>query len=292
MNVLEMSPRLRELVPRDGELTQIATGFKFTEGPVWDADGNRLLFSDILGDTIYAWSQGTETVSVLRRPSLMSNGLTFDRAGRLLACEHAGRRVSRQARDGTVVTLAGSFEGKVLNSPNDVVVRSDGTVYFTDPAFGLTREFGILRDQEVSVQGVYCLTPDGELKQVVTDFAQPNGLAFSPDEKRLYIDDSAKQHVRVFDVREDGSVVNGRLFAELDSTQGEGVPDGLKVDYLGNVYVTGPGGVWVFDAAGNPLGLLRTPEVAANLAWGGADAGTLLITATTSVYQMRLSTHG
>lgn len=266
------------------EPERIATGFQFTEGPVWHPDGY-LLFSDIPANRIYRWTPGGK-LEVFREPSGNSNGLTFDRRGRLIVCEHGNRRVSRTEPDGTVIPLATHYRGKRLNSPNDVVVKSDGSIYFTDPPYGVQPE-----QRELDFQGVYRLAPDGTLTLLVDDFDRPNGLAFSPDEKILYLDDTARRHVRAFEVRPDGTLANGRVWAELHS-ESRGGPDGMTVDLKGNLYVTGPGGTWVFDPTGRHLGTIVTPEQPANCAFGGPDQRTLFITARTSVYRVRIKVPG
>ncbi len=268
-------------------MEKVAGGFEFTEGPVWVPDGY-LLFSDIPASTIYRWTPGSVSAEVFRAPSGRSNGLTLDREGRLLACEH-DRRLSRTEGDGSVVTLAERYEGKRLNSPNDVVVRSDGSIYFTDPPYGLPRQE---EGRELDFNGVYRLAPDGALTLLDDGFDRPNGLAFSPDERVLYVNDSRRGHILAFDVRVDGTLSNGRVFAELREPGEQGVPDGMKVDVRGNVFCTGPGGIWVLDAAGEPLGVIGVPEVPANLAWGDDDLKTLYITARTGLYRMRVRTGG
>jgi len=293
-----ISPRFHELIPADAALEKIAEGFQFTEGPLWDARQGCLLFSDILGNRIYRWSP-RDGVSVWREPSGMSNGLTFDRQGRLCACEHGNRRVSRTEADGTVEVLADRFEGKRLNSPNDLVFRSDGTLYFTDPPYGLTPPYGMEGQQaELDFHGVFRLTPDGALVVEQDDFDRPNGLAFSPDEKRLYIADTSQYHVRVFDVAPDGSLAGGRIFVELRG-EGGGRPDGMKVDSRGNLWCTGPGGVWVFSPEGEHLGSIRVPErQTANVAWGQSGQEPtepwtwLYLTSHVSVYRLRVSVPG
>ena len=247
----------------------------------------------------YVWTLGVvvdrhikKGIEMFREPSGKSNGLTIDKQGRLLACEHANRRVSRTEKDGTVVTIADKYEGKLLNSPNDVVVKSDGSIYFTDPPYGLDAELGREGEQELPFQGVYRLSSDGEtLTLLVDDFEKPNGLAFSPDESLLYIDDTDRRHVRVFDVKADGTIANGRVFAELKSDE-PGNVDGMKIDSEGNAYVTGAGGVWIFDPSGKKLGRIDTPEISAKVAWGDEDWKTLYVTASTSVYKIRLSVKG
>lgn len=267
----------------DGAVEQVATGFGFVEGPVWHPDGY-LLFSDIPNNRIHKLRPDGQ-VSVYREPSGNSNGLTFDAKARLVACEHGNRRVSRSTADGGVEAIAETFEGKRLNSPNDVVVHSSGAIYFTDPPYGIKPE-----QQEQPCAGVYRLDPDGGMQVLVDDFQKPNGLGFSPDESVLYIDDSERQHVRAFDVQADGSLANGRLFADL-ADPGDGVPDGLKIDQEGNVLVTNSMGMWTYAADGTFRGLIEVPEVPANCAWGD-DGRTLYMTARTSVYRVRVKTAG
>jgi gluconolactonase len=267
-----------------GDPQRLATGFQFTEGPLWLPDG-RLLFSDIPASRIYAWTP-EGGVQVWRDPSGQANGLTLDLQGRLLACEHARRRVSRTEPDGSVASLAERYQGKRLNSPNDIVVRRDGVVYFTDPPYGIAPD-----QREQPVNGVYALRPDGTLLLVADDFERPNGLAFSPDASILYVDDSGRRHVRAFDVRQDGSLVNSRVLADMDHPQ-PGSPDGMKVDVEGHLYVAGATGVWVFKADGRNLGVIVTPERPSNLAWGDSDRQSLYITARTSLYRVRTTVPG
>jgi sugar lactone lactonase YvrE len=271
----------------DERVEKVTGGFEFTEGPVWVPDGY-LLFSDIPADTIYKWAPGDAEAEVYRQPSGHSNGLTLDRQGRLLACEH-DRRVSRTEFDGEVVTLAGRYQGKRLNSPNDIVVKSDGAIYFTDPPYGLP---GQSEGKELAFQGLYRIEPDGTLILLDDSFERPNGLAFSPDERVLYVDDTHRGHIRAFDVAQDGTIQNGRVFAELHRPGAAGVPDGMKVDLYGNVFCTGPGGIWVIAPSGQVLGTIEVPEAPANLAWGGEDLRTLYITARGGLYRIRLQTGG
>lgn len=280
------SNEFETLFPEDAVLAPVATGFQFTEGPVWIPAEGKLLLSDIPANRIFSLTS-TGRSAIFRKRSGGSNGLTLDKLGRLVVCEQSERRVSRTEKDGSITVLAASFREKRLNSPNDVVVKSDGAIYFTDPNYGIRPE-----DQEQEVQGVYRLSPDGlDLSLVAHDFARPNGLAFSPDEKKLYIDDSERRHIRVFDVNDDGSLSGGALFHDMNIAA-PGSPDGMKVDVEGRVYCTGAGGVWVFGREGNHLGTIVTPEKPSNCAWGGTDWRTLYITACRSVYSIRVRTPG
>lgn len=292
-------PDLHKLVAPDATAARVAGGFWFTEGPVWRKDA--LLFSDIPNRRIVRWRRLAEGAEVTTFATGDSNGLTLDRQGRVLAAEHDGRRLTRIAEDGTRTVLAERFEGKRLNSPNDVLVKSDGTIYFTDPPFAVQPHVAGMPRQprwwtmpiagkELSVNGVYQLTTDGRLSLVAEDFTLPNGLAFSPDESVLYINDSAHQHIRAFDVRPDGTLANGRVHLVMDSKD-PGVADGMKVDLNGNVFCTGPGGVWVCRANGELLGRIILPEHPANLAWG-ENGSALYLTARTSLYRLQTLTRG
>lgn len=284
-----MNSEFRRIVPEGVKVERLGTGFQFTEGPVWNVKGGYLLFSDIPGNRIIKW-RPEDGISDFRVPSGKSNGLTLDRRGRLIACEHANRRVSRTEEDGTIVTVASHYKGKRLNSPNDVVVKADGSVYFTDPPYGLNPTFGTLEEQELPFYGVYRLSPDGDHLSLLIDDSVPNGLAFSPDESLLYITDTEMNHIRVFDINDDGKTTNGRIFAEIS---GEALaPDGIKVDSKGNVYVTGKGGIWVLNPEGRRLGIINVPELPANLCWGDRDWETLYIAARTSLYRVRLNIAG
>jgi gluconolactonase len=256
----------------------VADGLGFTEGPVWLPDGS-LLFSDIPNSRIHRWRDGA--LGVYREPSGGSNGLTLDLSMRLLACEHDNRRVSRE-RDGVVEPVATHYEGKRLNSPNDIVVRSDGRVFFTDPPYGITEE-----QRELPFNGVFTLSTSGELTLLATDFDRPNGLAFSPDERTLYIADTARNHVRAFDVAGDGTLSDGRVFADMRE---DGRPDGMKVDREGRLFVCATT-VQIFAADGHALGVIDCPQLPANCAWG-EDGSTLFIAARTGVYRARIATVG
>jgi len=279
--------RFSSILPKDSKLEKIATGFKFTEGPVWNASGGFLLFSDIPANRIYKWSPD-EGLEVFREPSGNSNGLTYDKKSRLVICEHSNRRLSRIDEDGTYRVLVSKFRDKRLNSPNDVIVKSDGTIYFTDPPYGIKPE-----EQELPFQGVFRFNPENnELTLLTDDFNRPNGLAFSPDETTIYIADSSERsHIRAFDVNRDGTLSNSRVFAEIRSEL-KGNPDGMKVDIENHLYVAAAGGIWVFSKNREHLGIIRTPETPANCAWGGRDWKSLFITARTSIYRIRLNIPG
>ncbi len=283
----DVSPLFRRLVPM---LDRVASGFGFTEGPVWR--GDQLLFSDIPNSRTIRYRplpEGPE-ITTFRHPTGNANGMTLDRQGNVIACEHTARRVSRVDREGRGELVVDAYQGKRLNSPNDVVVRSDGSIFFTDPPYGLRNR---TEGKELPFNGVFCLKPDGTLMVVVDDFELPNGLAFSPDETTLYVDDSARFHIRSFDVAADGTLSGGAVWAEMDNPNDEaGVPDGMKVDNEGHVFCTGPGGVWVFETNGRLLGRITMPEVTANLAWAGDDWRTLYLTASTSLYRLHVSVPG
>ena len=282
------------------EAERLATGFRFTEGPVWYPDGY-LLFVDIPRNQILRLVPGGEP-EVVRENSGGSNGLTFDLQGRLIICEGGNRRVTRMEADGTFTPVAEQWEGKRLNGPNDVVGRSDGSIYFTDPAGGLEPP-----EKQIDFNGVDRIAPEGTVTAVVTDFQMPNGLAFSPDESILYVNNTRREmYIKAFDVQADGSLANGRIFADMGIDVPEepgarpqgvigsltGVPDGMKVDVEGNVYCTGLGGHWVFDRSGSHLGTIRFPELAANCAWGGPENRTMFFTARSSVYGMVMKIPG
>jgi gluconolactonase len=258
---------------------------------VWHPTGKFLLFSDMPGDHMRRWS-AADGVTTFRNPCDMSNGLTYDRQGRLIACEHATSRVTRTEPDGRIVALATHYQGKQLNSPNDIVVAAAGGIYFTDPPYGRAKFYGVERPPELSFQGVFRVGPDpGSPELLVDDFDRPNGLCFSLDERRLFINDTARQHVRVFDVTPGGTLRNGRVWAE---TKGDkpGAPDGMKIDAAGNVYCCGPGGIHVFDPDGNVTEVIEVPEYTANFAWGDDDFRSLFITASTSLYRIRTKVPG
>jgi gluconolactonase len=282
------APEFWKLVPHDAKLATVATGFGFTEGPVWDPSGFLFVSDETLNKILRVYPDG-------RKESLIDlgdpDGNTFDRAGRLIDCASVLRAIIRVAPDGKYSVLADRYQGMRFNSPNDVVIGPDGAIYFTDPTLDLPEG----QKQETPLQGVYRLDESGESSQNVElltkDLTQPNGLAFSPDGSKLYIDDSEQRNIRVYDFA-GGRISNGRVFGEERGEKHEGVPDGMKIDAGGNIFVTGPKGIWVWDAKGQHLGTIVMPEQPANLTWGGPDNHTLYIAATTSVYKLETSTTG
>ena len=283
--------RFRQVIGANVELERVATGFQFLEGPVWHPYERFLIYSDILGDCIYRWSP-EDGVTVFRRPGHMANGNTLDQQGRLLTCEHATSRVTRTGHDGQTEVLASHYGNKELNSPNDIVVKRDGTIVFTDPNSGRGPRFGIARVQELPFQGLFRLDPaDNSLVLLADDFSKPNGLCFSLDEKHLFVNDTDRGHIRMFDVQPDDTLANDRVWATLTG-EGIGVADGMKIDQEGNLYCAGPGGIHLFDAGANCLGVIRMPEHTTNLAWGDDDLHSLYVTAATSLYRLRIKTQG
>jgi sugar lactone lactonase YvrE len=289
-----LDDRLRALVDPAAAAEQIASGCVFTEGPLWSHKENRLTFSDVRGNTMYRWTEagGQE---VYRKPSAVANGNTYDLAGNLITCEHEGRRVSRTYPDGRIETVVSHYEGKKLNSPNDVVSATNGDLYFTDPPYGLRQPDGTFAAGEYAVNGVFKIAAsDGSLTLLVDDFERPNGIVISNDGRQMYIDDTDRHHVRVFDIGADGALSNGRLFADVTHGGTVGRPDGMKLDTQGNLYVTAntAEGVWVFAPDGTLLGFIGTPEPPANCAWGGPNNSTLFITANTGVYRLPMKVSG
>jgi gluconolactonase len=281
--LVAQSPDFWKLLDHDAKLTAVAAGFGFTEGPVWDAAGF-LYVSDETQNKIYrVHPDGSkESVIALGDP----DGNTFDRRKRLIDCASVLRAIILVDPNGQYKTLAERFEGKRFNSPNDVVVGPDGALYFTDPTLDLVAG----QKQEIPFQGVYRLGDNGDVRLLIKDMSQPNGLAFSPDGKKLYVDDSEQKNIRVFDFSAPATVANERVFG--DEKEEGGVPDGIRVDEAGNLFVVGPKGIWVWDARGHHLGTIIVPEQPANLGWGEKDYRTLYITATTSVYRIRTKVRG
>lgn len=283
-------PAFTTVVGETAEVGRLATGFEFTEGPVWHPYEKHLIFSDMPGDHMRRWTPDGQ-VTTFRKPSNMANGNTYDTEGRLLTCEHSTSRVTRTEKDGQISVLAERYQGNQLNSPNDIIVASDGRIYFTDPSFGRMHYYGVERDCELDFKGVYRVDPDGaNLTLLAKDFGQPNGLCFSRDESRLLVNDTERGHIRVFDVTPSG-ISGGAVWTEVTG-EGEGATDGLKIDSQGNVYCCGPGGLHVFAPDATCLGVIRVPEVVANFTWGGNDLKSIFLTATTSLYRVTTATPG
>ncbi len=300
--VARLAPALDEIVPASAAIEKVAGGFKFTEGPIWTHDGY-LLFSDIPNNAIMKWTPDGK-VSVFLKPSGYSgttpsadaepgsNGLTLDREGRLTICDQGNRRVTRLEKDGKLTVLADRYDGKRFNSPNDVVFKSDGSLYFTDPPYGLAKQDEDAR-KELPFNGIFRVAR-GKVQLLSKELKRPNGIAFSPDEKYLYIansDPDRKIWMR-FEVKSDGTLAGGSMFYDVTSSTEDGLPDGMKVDRKGNLYCTGPGGVWIFSAQGKHLGTIKLPEIPANCNWGDQDGKTLYMTARTGLYRIRLKIAG
>jgi gluconolactonase len=282
--------RLRSIVDPDARLETLGSGFAFTEGPVWNPRERHLIFSDMPGDHMRKW-HADGSISTFRKPSNKANGNVYDADGRLVTCEHATSRVTRTELCGALTTLASHWQGKALNSPNDLVVRRDGTIYFSDPTYGRMEHYGVPREPELGFRGVYRIGADGSLDLLVDDFGQPNGLCFSLDEKRLFVNDTDRGHVRVFDVGPGGRLSGSRVWA-TPSGAGDGGVDGMKLDREGNLYCTGPGGVHVFAPDATCLGVIGLPEVVANFTWGDDDLCSLFLTASTSLYRIPVKVPG
>jgi gluconolactonase len=305
VKVERLDPAIDAIVPLNPKLWKLAEGFRFTEGPVWVREGGYLLFSDPNANTIYQYSDaqglrvfrehsGYDAADIAEYGQPGSNGLTLDGQGRLTVNEHGRHRVTRIERDGRQRVLAERFEGKRLNSPNDLVYRSDGSLYFTDPPFGLPK-FGEDPRKELPFSGVYRWQPGGRLTLLSREFSGPNGIAFSPDEKFLYVGnwDPKAKIVKRFPVRRDGSLGQGAVFVDLTTKiPGDEALDGIKLDQHGNVYLSAPGGVWIFDSTGKHLGTISAPTPVHNFAWGGADGRTLYLCARANLYRIPLLVEG
>ncbi|GAA6209156.1 SMP-30/gluconolactonase/LRE family protein [Cognatishimia sp. WU-CL00825] len=292
MTIEMRDPAMADILDPKAKLETVASNFLFLEGPIWHPTESHLTFSDIPGNEMFRLNKDG-SVSSFRKPSNMGNGNTYDAQGRMLTCQHATSSLTRTEQDGSIVTLATHYNGKELNSPNDVVVRNDGMIYFTDPTYGRLDYFGLERDLEMGAQGVYCVSPDGkQLTQLADDFAQPNGLCFSLDHQTLYVNDTEHKHIRKFSIAKDGTVSGGDVWVDVTTGEGEGHPDGMKIDSLGNVYCTGPGGVHVITPQGKTLGVIRMKEFTANFAWGGDDLKDLYFTSSTSLYRIKVKTPG
>jgi len=286
LEVISFSNKMKEIIPEGFQFNKLATGFGWSEGPIWEAKTKSVYFTDFTKEEVYKWNS-KEGLTIHRGESGCACGLAFDGEGRILSAESKTRSLSRQEKDKSLTTLALSYEGKRLNSPNDLIVKSDGSIYFTDPHSVDTGNI-----KELSSNGVYKIDPKTGKLMLLGVFNRPNGLAFSMDEKLLYIDDTNLQTVYVYKVKEDGTIHAGKVFAKLDVKAGQGAADGMKVDSKGNIYITGPGGISIYSPKGERLGLLKTPETAANLCFGGEDLKTLYITATTSLYSLTVGISG
>ena len=305
IDVVRLDPRFDKLVPLNVKIEKIAGGHKWVEGPVWNRKEGYLLFSDIPNNSIYKWQEGKGESLFLKPsgytgkapfegPEPGSNGLTYDPDGRLVLAEHGDRRVARLEKDGRKTTLVDRYEGKRINSPNDVVFKSNGDLYFTDPPFGLPKSFDDPR-KDLPFQGVYRYSKDGKLTLVTKDIKAPNGIAFSPDEKKLYISnaDTGNAVWMVYDVTPDGNIANGKVLfnATAWTKTKKGVPDGMKIDRDGNIFGAGPGGIYVIAPDGTHLGSIETGVPTGNVAWG-EDGFALFITSNTNVYRLKLTTKG
>jgi gluconolactonase len=279
------SPKFWELISKDAGLQSVSSGMGFTEGPVWDPSGFVYVSDEVINKIFRIYPDGhKEELISLGDP----DGNTYDEHRQLIDCASVLRAIIRIKPDGTYTVLADRYQGKRFNSPNDVVIGPDGATYFTDPTSDLPKD----QKQELDFKGVFRLDAQGQVTLLTKELTEPNGLAFSPDGKRLYVDDSEKRNIRVYDFEPDGTLRNGRIFGEEPGTGEEGVPDGMKLDRASNLYVTGPGGIWVWDSEGHHLGTIILPEQPANLAWGDSDLKTLYITATTSLYKLKTNATG
>ncbi len=304
VKVVSLDPRFDQLVPKDARLEKIADGFTWVEGPVWNKQGKYLLFSDIPANTVYQWKQGEGTKVYLRNSGYSgltpfagkepgSNGLTFDANGQLVLCRHGDRQIGRLEHNGNIATVADRYDGYRINSPNDLVLKSDGNLYFTDPPFGLA---GVFDDpNKAPVQGVYRVAKDGTVTRLITDIKAPNGIAVSPDELILYVSDVDPKRAAwlAYDVNPDGTVTNGRVFFDATRWTKDPFfgPDGFKLDRQGNLFGARPGGLNVIAPDGTLLGTIEIGQPTSNVAWG-EDGSTLFITGGSSVYRLRLSTSG
>jgi gluconolactonase len=300
-SVSRLDPALDELVPASAKIEKLAGGFQFTEGPLWFPEGH-LWFSDVVGNVVRQWSPDGKVIEILRPGGgenkdappgsfIGPNGMVHDEDGAVLLCQHSNRQIVRIAKDRSISVFVNKFQGKRLNSPNDLVFKSDGSLYFTDPPYGLLKQDEDPK-KELKFNGVYRYA-HGKLQVIIKDLSRPNGIAFSPDEKTLYIanSDEKKKVWMAYDVKPDGTVGHGRVFYDVTSEKEEGLPDGMKVDVKGNLYCSGPGGTWVFSPDGKHLGTIKPPETPANCNWGD-DGKSLYITARTGLYRIRLGVEG
>lgn len=299
-SILRVDPEINRLIPAAARIEKLADGFAFTEGPVWHRGPEHLMFSDLRSNAVHLWTEDGGVRTFMQpvfegesdTDSVGSNGLNIDAESRLILMEHGNRQVSRRERDGSITVLADRYQGRRLNSPNDSAWKSDGWLYFTDPPYGLA---GLEEDpaRELDFNGIYRLGPEGQLELLERNQSRPNGIAFSPDESVLYVanSDAANKVWYAYDVQADGRLGPGRVFYDVNDQNEAGAADGLKVDVEGNLFASGPGGVWIISPDGRHLGTIKPDEVPANVAWGD-DGSTLYMTARTGLYRIRLSTSG
>lgn len=292
MSIQIRDERLLKVLDEDLALETLGSDFRFTEGPIWHPKERHLTFSDIPANRMFRWSDEAG-LSVFRDPSNMTNGNTYDHEGRMLSCEHATSRVTRTESDGSIIVIASHFDGKELNSPNDIVVRKDGSIWFTDPTYGRQANTGLLREPELDFRGVFRLDPaNGELTLARSDFEMPNGLAFTLDHEEIYVADTPRKHVRKFPIQANGTLAEGEVFAH-STGEGPGAPDGLKIDSRGHIFCAGPGGVHIYHPDdGACLGVIETPAFCANFTWGDEDLRTFYLTASTGLYRTRVKVPG
>jgi len=293
MRIEKLAPEFDDLIDSDNKIEEITHDMVFTEGPVWNSKTQSLIFSDIPSNKIFTWT-ASNGVQIFRKDSNFSNGLTYNPQGELIACEHKSRSVTRTVNNREIQAVATHFHSKKLNSPNDVISAQDGSILFTDPIYGLNAGMGGPAEMELDFEGVFLCRPESDpvKPRLVTDsFERPNGLAFSPDESLLYIADTVRQHIRVFHVEDGWKFSGGQVWAELWDDEYCGRPDGMKVDSRGNLFTTGPGGVWVFNPQAELLGRIYLPDKTSNLAWG-EDGHSLFITSTAKVFRIRCKTRG
>jgi gluconolactonase len=299
--IVRLDPALDALVPASAKIEKLAGGFGFTEGPLWFSEGY-LWFSDVTGNVVRQWGPDGKILEILRPGGgenkdappgsfIGPNGMIHDKDGAVLLCQHSNRQIVRIAKDRAVTTFLDKFEGKRFNSPNDLVYKSDGSLYFTDPPYGLLKQDDDPK-KELKFNGVFRYA-NGKLQVIIKDLTRPNGIAFSPDEKTLYIanSDDKRRVWMAYDVKPDGTVANGKVFADVTAEKESGNPDGMKVDSMGNIYAAGPAGIWIFSPAGKHLGTIKPGETPANCNWGD-DGKSLYITAETSIYRIKLATSG
>lgn len=299
---MRLDPAFDTLVPRDAHIEKLAGGFQFTEGPIWRPEGPHLWFSDVMGNVVRQWSPDGNVEVILQNAGGVRNGAPpgafigpngeiADKDGAVLLCQHTNRRIVRVARDLTITPVVERYMGKRFNSPNDLVYKDDGSLYFTDPPYGLDKGDADPA-KELKFNGVFRLSK-GKVQAIIRDLTRPNGIAFSPDQKTLYISNSDEKHKvwMRYDVEPNGTVKNGRVFYDATSEKEDGLPDGMKIDSQGNLYGSGPGGIWVFSPDGKHLGTIKPPETPANCNWGD-DGRSLYITARTGLYRIKLAVTG